>query len=224
MHSKRTSSSFSLLNCRYLCNKTDAIKDYVVDNDIDILAVTETWLRPDPLDALVIGNFIPTGYRFHHIARDTRGGGIGLLHKNALDINQDSSAFLKRFQSFEVIGLKLNWHSICVRILVIYRAPSATTNASFDEFGTLLENYTTTSGALIIVGDFNLHVDNRLDPVSNNFLHLLESFNLRKNVNHSTHRAGHILDLIITHEDEYMIGPVSIKDPAISDHYNVNCA
>ena len=37
--------SFRLLNCRSVCNKTDTIKDFVVDNDIDILAITETWLR-----------------------------------------------------------------------------------------------------------------------------------------------------------------------------------
>ena len=63
--------SFHLLNCRLVCNKTDTIKDFVVDNDIDILAITETWLRPSNLDSLTIGDLTSTGYQFHHVAIDT---------------------------------------------------------------------------------------------------------------------------------------------------------
>ena len=36
---------FCLLNTRSIRNKAMAVKDFVVDNDIDILAMTETWLR-----------------------------------------------------------------------------------------------------------------------------------------------------------------------------------
>lgn len=61
-----------------------------MDNDIDILAITETWLRPSNLDSLTIGDLTPTGYQFHHVARDTRGGGVGLLHKRSLNFHKDS--------------------------------------------------------------------------------------------------------------------------------------
>lgn len=37
---------FCLLNTRSVRNKVMAVKEFVVDNDIGILAVTETWLRP----------------------------------------------------------------------------------------------------------------------------------------------------------------------------------
>ena len=40
-----------------------AVKDFVVDNDIDILAMTETWLRPGTNDSVEIGTLCPTGYR-----------------------------------------------------------------------------------------------------------------------------------------------------------------
>ena len=39
--------SFGPLNCRSVCNKYLSIKDYVVDEDFDILAITETWLTPE---------------------------------------------------------------------------------------------------------------------------------------------------------------------------------
>ena len=43
------------------------IKQIPSRNDIDILAITETWLRPSNLDSLTIGDLTPTGYQFHHV-------------------------------------------------------------------------------------------------------------------------------------------------------------
>ncbi|CAB4036308.1 Hypothetical predicted protein, partial [Paramuricea clavata] len=44
------------------------IKDFVVDKDTDILALTETWLPPSGND-LIIGDLCPTGYSFLHTPR-----------------------------------------------------------------------------------------------------------------------------------------------------------
>ena len=45
--SSANSLNFCLLNARSIINKTLQIKDFVVDKNIDILALTETWLKPD---------------------------------------------------------------------------------------------------------------------------------------------------------------------------------
>ena len=67
-----------LLNVRSIKNKTMAVKDFVVDQDIDVLALTETWLRPGNIDDIEIGILCPTGYRFLHVPRGhSRGGGVG---------------------------------------------------------------------------------------------------------------------------------------------------
>ncbi|XP_068704693.1 uncharacterized protein [Montipora foliosa] len=218
--------SFRLLNCRSVCNKTDTIKDFVVDNDIDILAITETWLRPSNLDSLTIGDLTPTGYQFQpcDVARDTRGGGVGLLHKSSLNFHKDSVDSIGKFQSFEAADMKLHWRSTAMHILIIYRPPSSNCILFLSEFGSLLEHYITTPGALMITGDFSLHVDNKSDPTCINFLQLLESFNLRQHVREPTHRSGHTLDLIITREDENIIGPVSVTESIISDHDIVKCS
>ena len=73
--------SFGLLNCRSVRNKYLSIKDYVVDKDFDIFAITETWLNTGDYDNLVIGSLIPNGNRFLHSARDGRGGGVGCFSK-----------------------------------------------------------------------------------------------------------------------------------------------
>ena len=72
---------FGLLNCRSVRNKYLSIKDYVVDKDFDIFAITETWLNTGDYDNLVIGSLIPNGNRFLHSARDGRGGGVGCFSK-----------------------------------------------------------------------------------------------------------------------------------------------
>ena len=44
-----------------------AVKDFVVDNDIDILTMTETWLLPGSNDSVEINTLCPMGYRVIHI-------------------------------------------------------------------------------------------------------------------------------------------------------------
>ena len=90
------------------------------------------------------------------------------------------------------------------------------------EFGSLLEQYVTDSSSLLIIGDFNLYVDNNLDKSSQDFLALIDSFYLKQHECSPTYRAGHIFDLIITRDDDQLVTSVSIHDAAFSDHFVVN--
>ena len=60
--------SFGLINCRSVCNKTLVVKDLVVDKDIDILGITETWLHGNDLDnhvtpVLIKLHWLPVRFR-----------------------------------------------------------------------------------------------------------------------------------------------------------------
>ena len=109
-----------------------AIKDYVVDNNIDILALTETWPRPGNCDDLEVGILCPNGYRFLHAPRTHgRGGGVGLLFKDTpLWIN---SVLTDDFQSFEVIDIRFRSLK-CIRFLIIYRPPDSSFSSFFSRF------------------------------------------------------------------------------------------
>ena len=204
---------FGLLNCRSVRNKYLSIKDYVVDKDFDIFAITETrtetWLNTGDYDNLVIGSLIPNGYRFLHSARDGRGGGVGLLFKSSLPVKQTSKVYLDTFISFEAIECEVKIFSQSVSILIVYRPPPSSgnnlsTELFMNEFSSLLEYYITKTGSLIITGDFNFHVDDTTNTAAANFLSLLESFDLQQHVRSCTHRAGHTLDLVITRDAEYI--------------------
>ena len=94
-----------------------------------------------------------------------------------------------------------------IRVIVVYRPPPSATNKLttslfLSEFTTLLENLSITSGELLILGDFNLHVDKPSDPDASQLFSLLYAFGLTQHVRESTHTHGHTLDLGITRSNE----------------------
>ena len=64
----------------------------------------------------------------------------------------------------------------------------------FTEFESLLEFHISSKVDLILVGDFNIHVDELNDSNALHFLKLLNTFNLCQHVSLPTHNSGHILD------------------------------
>ena len=130
------------------------------------------------------------------------------------------------YKSGETVGIQMRILSKDVHVLVIYRPPSSSGNNSMncfmEEFSSLLEEYVVKSGWLLIAGDFNFHIDNTSDVSTINFINLLEAFNLRLHATQATHRAGHILDLIITrNDDKSFIRNVDVHDSTISDHFTL---
>jgi len=56
----------ALINCQSICNKTSRINDYIVDEQIDVAILTETWLSGCEMDQKTIGDVTPSGYKFRH--------------------------------------------------------------------------------------------------------------------------------------------------------------
>ena len=76
------------LNIQSVRNKTDIIRDIVINQNIDILSLTETWItNKEKADFYVKGLTFP-GYEFSHILRrGNRGyGGVVLLHKASIKV------------------------------------------------------------------------------------------------------------------------------------------
>lgn len=70
--------------------------------------------------------------------------------------------------------------STALRIVIVYYPPSKSSSLFFDEFPCLLEKLVTASGCLLLIDDFNFHVDDKSDPAALKFRQLLlEVFNLR---------------------------------------------
>ena len=78
---------FSTLNARSIRNKNLIIKDYVIDYDVEITAITDTWVR-DNGDNLITRELCTTGYKFVHKPRISgSGSGVGFLYKDNICID-----------------------------------------------------------------------------------------------------------------------------------------
>ena len=122
----------------------------------------------------------------------------------------------------------MNYSSTSVRLVVIYKPPPSKKNKLnvtlfLEEFESFLEKLLTSTGPLMITGDFNFHLDVPSDCVAARFGRLLEAFNLIQHVNIATHQNGHILDLVITRASDDFLNNIRVSDPAISDHSAVHC-
>ena len=112
--------------------------------------------------------------------------------------------------------------SFTFKIVIVYRIPPSASNGikkcSFlQDFTDMLENVLPQNGRLIVLGDFNVHWDNKLSAETIELTSILNSFNLTQHVAEPTHIAGHILDLFITRESDDFVTSCQVSD-FISDH------
>ena len=109
-----------------------------------------------------------------------------------------------------------------IRFVVIYRPPSSQIKAFLEDFASLLEQLVPISGNLLIVDDFNFHLDDSNNTDATKLHNLLESFNLKQHVATPTHSRGHTLDLIITRSEDDPVDGIVVRDPTLSDHFAVH--
>ena len=67
-----------------------------------------------------------------------------------------------------------------------------------DKFPILIEDVLLLSGKLLLLDDFNIHIEKSQIPETQAFIQLIDSFGLEQHVRHPTHQSGHTLDIILT--------------------------
>ena len=221
---------FAHWNARSITNKTASICDFVISEKLYIFAFTESWLNGDSRDnrALAdIHNALPafTSYSIPRLNRT--GGGIFLLLLKGFRVVQN---VCQTFTSFEYGDFIISSQSASLRLVIVYRMryskknKNATAGTFFTEFSVLMESLALTSNDnLLICGDFNFYVEIATDRDARNFLDLLQSANLCQHVTGPTHIGGHTLDLLITPEDDSVVGEITIQQILPSDHFATVC-
>ena len=124
-------------------------------------------------------------------------------------------------RSFEYLEL-----TVSVRFVVLYRPPYSpahpvTTSTFFTNFADYLETLIVSSEPLVNTGDFNVQVDDSIDPDARILLDLSDSLGLCKHVTQSTHELGHTINLIITRQLDSIIHGSPTTDHLFSDHLTV---
>ena len=204
------------MNVRSIKPKTAPFSEYVTSKKLDIVAVTETWLKHDETKS-TIADISPPGYSFFHEPRaDQRaGGGVGIL---VSDQFKTDIYPLPSFKTFEAISARIGNNSFSGFVVCLYRLQNGTYQF-FDEFQDLLENIISLHDNLYILGDFNFHPDNS-NGNTNKFNEILTCFDLKQHINFPTHVHGHWLDLLITKRISNCIKSV-FSAAGIPDHLAV---
>ena len=209
------------LNARSVRNKTLEITDLITEQNIDVLAITQTWLKPGEKDQATRGDLCPPGYELLEKPRPKgKGGGIAIIHKSSLKIQK---VVTPSVDSFEILETLININSDIVRLGVVYRPPTGCkTGYPMSTFLEELESYAysrvTMSGKLLLLGNFNLHFENQNNKNTKKFQDILYATDLVQHVNVPTHIHGHCLDLVVTRTDELDIRDLTVHGAVISDH------
>ena len=205
------------INAQSLRNKADLFKDSILECDLDICMITETWFKEG--DAVKRIDCKPIGYNLNDTIRPIKmGGGTALLTRNFIKVQVLRTG---EFHTFEFSEYKIKISTVFFIVLIIYRPPGSSFTLFLDDFSELIEPILNTTHRLLICGDFNIHVNKTNCPENIRFQDFLISRNLKNFVNFETHMSGNTLDLVIMREDENV--PISITQGSfISDHCLIN--
>ena len=118
--------SFTLLNPRSVKNKTLSINDFILDSNIDLLALTETWLGTN-IDKTVLSELTPNTHKIHCVSRQgQRGGGTAVVYNTNINVNLVKSP--TNFTHFELLEYTISSKDYHFRLCVIYRPPPSRIN------------------------------------------------------------------------------------------------
>lgn len=207
----------SLVNARSLLPKRWDLEEYIMAKRIDWCLVTETWIKQDD-SQVAIQDITPPGFGILSVCRpkNNRGGGLALIYNKArLDANER----LYRTISCEAASFRLTLHDgdhffVCG----IYRPPSGSIIDFMGDFMMLVEDSVSQSHPTMFIGDFNIRMDQLDDPDTIIFLDMMEALGFSNLVDFTTHRRGHMIDLIVCDETtEGMISDIRGGD-FLSDH------
>ena len=87
-----------------------------------------------------------------------------------------------------------------------------------DDLAEFLEEVLTSYSNIIIAGDFNLHVDDIVNPDAQVFVDLLTVFGLQNHVDFPTHKSKHTVDLILSKCISHLLVKGSSPGQYLSDH------
>ena len=210
----------------------DKIEDLLVtmiQDKIDICVINETWFNEGEDSkrklAEVKAILKEAGYIILNIDRPKRGGGVGIIYRQNLQIKQLDGLILDALE----LGL---WHltiaNKIVHIMGTYQPPKSISNKStmnlfFEELSDYLTENINMYEELIILGDTNIYYDLRTDYDTTAFEEALCSFGLQQLINCPSYISGHCIDHIIIKNKSKLETSEPTTVWQISDHWVTTC-
>ena len=142
-------------NARSLQNKLHHLLTLMIDGELDLAAITETWFKSE------LNNCTATlrenGYSIFHFHRENKGGGgVALIYKKEFKMN---NAKTYHFETFECILVSISGtDSTKINFVVVYRFCQLSPSLFLSEFYNFIESIFIHLRNFIFLGDFNLGI------------------------------------------------------------------
>ena len=160
--------TFILNNVQSINNKQDIITELLEDSNADLAVLTESWLMESD-DIWVQGSeFHRHNYKIDECHRKGRkGGGLALVAKQNLKVKREEHRITAEL---EYAKWKVTSSNSLLNILGVYRPPDSSIPRFLDIFIELLVDIVTSNMNLVVLGNFNIHVNDIDDPNAGIFL------------------------------------------------------
>jgi hypothetical protein len=218
--------TITTINARSIKNKDVLIADYLQEIKTDICIVTETWLSEQDSVWIDGCELNKNGFRCRVMNRVGRpGGGLACIHRSQYAVKLMEAVPTQTFE-YGVWNVKLS-DSENINIVGIYHPPpsekSASNSSFIDELSVFLAENILSLNNIIIIGDFNIHVNETEENEVLSFTSILEALGLDQHVWFPTHNKGNTIDLVYT-ECVSKLQVIECKQGSfLSDHCAVIC-
>ena len=213
-----------LANTQSIKNKDAVLHQFILENDRDICCVTETWLSSSDIDQVWIQatDLNKNGLMMYTSNTEgKRGGGVALIVCDNIKVKLIDD---KNCRTFQYAKWLLTTSHSEFTYTILYHPPytnsSKLTNQDFlDEFTEWSTHMLANNNNLVLLGDFNIHIDEENDNDANNFRDTMEALGMIKHVKFSMHKANHTIDHIYTKLFSDIKATGCEKGDLISDHH-----
>lgn len=217
---KTKSLKFGLLNPGSLGTKHEEFVAAMMDHDVDILAINETWLREGEEGRAPS----VAGYKFIHTPRPpairARGGGVGFFIRKGIHFRILPHP---ESQLVEQMWLSASFNGKSLLIGTAYRPPWLSLQFFIDGLTDTLSSFEWHNHT-VLLGDLNVDLLNKYHSSTKTLLDFLALMKLTQYIDKPTHFTDHsetLLDLICT---DASISHIRVSHiPELSSHSFVSC-
>ncbi|KAK9695967.1 hypothetical protein QE152_g32210 [Popillia japonica] len=196
----------------------DAVPDeqILIDENLDILALSETWLN----DAVPDEQILIPNYNIYRCDQPSRGEGVAISVWNTILCKVICSG---NNNDLEFIFIKFRLSNKTYGVGCLYRAPISDVTMSLSALESLMSEVFLVVDEVICLGDLNINLFNINTSKVEKFYSFCESFGLTQVINEPTRITAYsstLIDVVlVTVTDASLVAGVRLIDlPSVSDH------
>src|SRR6218665_160436 len=198
--SKPMTINCGTFNVHSAIRRSAIIHDLITDEQLDILALSETWMCTDTLKCIK-RDIAPEGFSVLHVhrsgtaGRPWSGGGLAIIYRSTLDVSVHPrfEELCTSTSSCEIHLVRLGRASSSLTIANIYRPPGAMGDF-YDDLATFISSICVEAGeGLLRCGDLNCADSQGL--INDTLTNIFNAYSLRQYVEVPT-RGDNILDVL----------------------------